>query len=100
VAGCSSGQAQANPPSPLRVDGIYFVFLSSTGDFVAYVPGHAIKVVLKIDSNVTEPYIEVPKFRISSLPPVGRSEEYVSWLSGGTLYIKDQEQLRNLLIRY
>lgn len=86
----------ANPILTPHRTSVYFIVDRPNG-FVAYVPGGSVYVGVKIQPNVTEPYIEVPK-QINNNRFAGPKGEYVAWGFGGTLYVKDLGQLKNLIL--
>ena len=94
VTGCTTKPVDANTVlTPHRVS-VYFVVNRPNG-FMAYVPEGAVRVGIKVRSSVTDPYVEVPKRRKSDYR-MGEGE-FVAWGLGGTLYVKDLEQLKNLI---
>ncbi len=94
ATGCSTKSADASTVLTPHRTSVYFVMDRPNG-FVAYVPEGSVSVGIKIQSNVTEPYVEVPKERKSSY---GQGDgEFVAWGWGGTLYVKDLEQLKSLM---
>lgn len=93
ATGCSTKSADANTVLTPHRTSVYFVMDRPKG-FVAYVPEGSVNVSIKIQPNVTEPYIEVPKQRKSNYR-MGEGE-FVVWGLGGTLYVKDLEQLKSL----
>ena len=95
ATGCTTKQADASTVlAPHRTD-IYFLMDRPNG-FVAYVPEGSVRVGIKIQANVTEPYIEVPK-QVNNDSWAGPKGEYVAWGLGGTLYVRDLEQLKSLV---
>lgn len=94
--GCTSKPAETSPVlAPHRTE-IYFLMNGKNG-LVAYVPGRSVSVGVKIQSNVTEPYIEVPK-EMNNDRWAGPKGEFIAWGYGGTLYVKDMEQLKGLFL--
>lgn len=83
--------------TPVKVD-VYFLTLGKSGNLVAYVPGRQINVGVKIDSSITKPYIEVSKAKNKPKMWETNGEEFIVWGSGGTLYVKDVQQVKNLLL--
>lgn len=78
---------------------VYFVTLSQSGQFVAYVPDHSVNVNIKIDANVTKPYVEVAKITNKSKVWETNADDFTAWGLGGTLYVKDVPQLKELLLK-
>ncbi|MBI2068523.1 MAG: hypothetical protein HYT67_00215 [Candidatus Yanofskybacteria bacterium] len=93
--GCSTKSADANTVLAPHRTSVYFVVDRPDG-FVAYVPEGSVRVGIKIQPNVTEPYVEVPKQKKDAYQ-MGEGE-FVAWGFGGTLYVKDVEQFRGLLL--
>ena len=94
ATGCSTKSADARPMLTPHHTSVYFVVDRPNG-FVAYVPEGSVNVRIKIQPNVTEPYVEVPKERKSAYKQ--GDGEFVAWGWGGTLYVKDLEQLKSLI---
>lgn len=97
ATGCSRKSADASTNTVLTPHrtSVYFVVYGSDG-FVAYVPEGSVRVGLKIQPNLTEPYVEVPKEKKSAFR-MGDGE-FIAWGYGGTLYVKDLEQFKNLIL--
>jgi len=100
--GCTSKSAESadvNPVlAPHRTD-IYFLVDRPTG-LVAYIPEGSVVVSIKVNSNIAKPYIEVPK-KVYKHDPMGLSGKDhigIAWGFGGTLYVKDLEQLKGLIL--
>ena len=94
ATGCSTKSADANTILTPHRTSVYFVVNRPSG-FVAYVLEGSVSVGIKIQPNVSEPYIEVPKERKSHY---GMGDgEFVAWGLGGTLYVKDLDQLKSLI---
>lgn len=96
ATGCSTKSADASPVLAPHYTSVYFVVDRPSG-FVAYVPEGSVYVGLKIRANVVEPYVEVPKQTNTDIR-AGLKGEYVAWGLGGTLYVKDLEQFKNLIL--
>ncbi len=95
TAGCSGKSADAGTVLTPHRTSVYFVVDRPNG-FVAYVPEGSVSVGIKVKSDVTEPYVEVPKQRESYY---GMGEgEFVAWGFGGTLYVKNLEQFKGLIL--
>ena len=94
ATGCSTKPADAGTVLTPHHTGVYFVVDRPNG-FVAYVPEGSVSVGIEFQSDVTEPYVEVPRQRRSSYQ-MGDGD-FVAWGFGGILYVKDLEQLKSLI---
>ena len=95
VTGCSTKPDASVVLAPHHTS-VYFVVDRPKG-FVAYIPEGSVYVGIKIQPNIVEPYVEVPKKRKDAYQQMGEGE-FVAWGLGGTLYVKDLEQLRGLIL--
>ena len=97
ATGCSTKPADASPVLSPHHTSVYFIVDRPKG-FVAYVPEGSVYVGVKIQPNLTEPYVEVPK-QMRNDRWAGRLKgEYVAWGLGGTLYVRDLGQLKSLIL--
>lgn len=95
ATGCSTKSADASPTLTPYHTSVYFVVDRPKG-FVAYIPEGSVYVSIKIQPNLTEPYVEVPK-QMNNYGFARPRGEYVAWGLGGTLHVKDLEQLKSLI---
>jgi len=99
--GCTSKKsADARPVlAPHRTE-IYFLIYGESG-LVAFVPERSVSVGVKIQADVTSPYVEVPKIMIPNSfwsMSNNKEKEVIAWGYGGILYVKDLEQLKSLYL--
>ena len=96
--GCTSKSMDANPVlAPHRTE-VYFLMNGKNG-LVAYVPERSVSVDVRIQPDVTKPYVEVPRIMIfDNFWSWNPNKEAIAWGYGGTLYVKDMEQLKNLIL--
>ena len=102
--GCSSKSVEASPSpvlEPHRTEVYFLIENTRYCGLLAYIPEGSVCVSVKVVSNTLEnrPYIEVAR-SINEynkfLGPIG--EPYVNWGLGGTLYVKDIQQVKDLLL--
>lgn len=98
VTACYTRKLDANDQvllAPYQTE-VYFLMETPTC-LMAYVPEHSLCVNVKIQPNVTKPYVEVSKMKNSDFM-AGAKGEFIAWGFGGTLCVKDLEQLKKLLL--
>ncbi|MBI2674538.1 MAG: hypothetical protein HYX22_02270 [Candidatus Yanofskybacteria bacterium] len=99
VTGCSTKPVDASTVLTPHRTSVYFVVDRPNG-FVAYAPEGSVFVNIKIQPDITEPYVEVPRTRINTdYSSKLLDGTYVAWIYGGTLYVKDLEQFKGLLLK-
>ena len=100
ATGCSRKSANASPVlEPHRTE-VYFLIQNTRNcSLLVYVPEGSVCVSVKVDSGVTEPYVEVPRMineYNEYLGPLG--QPYVDWHNGGKLYVNNVKQVKDLLL--
>src|SRR3989344_5295711 len=89
----------AELPSTMLETTVYFVIIGESGNLVAYIPDQRLSVVVRIDSKVSAPYIRVPLINDEPKNRIQTKEKIVAYGLGGTLYVKDRQQLKDLIIQ-
>lgn len=82
---------------PAKFD-VYFLTIGSRGNLVAYGSSYSVDVVVKIVAGLEKPYVEVQKGN----DPGGlfsKKGEFVAWGYGGTLYVPNLQNVKDLLIQ-
>ena len=93
-AGKSEAKSDAEPPTLVRIEEVIALAVSEDGYLYAYVPGGRVFVTLGLDPEAVAPYVETSKSHYEAL----KERVFLEWV-GSTLYVRDREQLKDILLR-
>lgn len=93
IGGCSQKTGD-DAESVATIYNVYLITVNDSGRLVAHVPGHAINVVVRFDGHTESPFVEVPILYADNW--FGPKKKFIAWRFGGTLILKDDEQLKKL----